>query len=357
MTLQQALLERRNSLNVVRLLLAAAVMLCHTWPLGQFGDAPAWAHPLGELAVPGFFCLSGFLIARSRMHLGFGRYLWHRCVRILPGFWVVLVAVAFVAAPISALGGGVWKPGEASSYVVNNAALLLRQFNIPGTISDGSWNGSLWSLFYEFIAYIGAGLLLTLGLVRKHAPLVTLALVPMAAITVWWAYGPGDVTTNMYLHTVRLGSYFLAGMVIYFFAHRLPHDWRLASASLLAVVACWQTDVMHVLGPLPLAYLLLWLGAAIPARWVQHNDVSYGIYIYAFPVQVMLEWFIPELPFLAHLVLSLTITTALAWASWLLVERPMLRLKNIGTRRERVTESLGSRFARTSTNEVEHHRG
>ncbi len=332
MTLHQALLQRRNALNVVRLMLAGSVVVWHAWPLGRFGEAPAWASPLGELAVPGFFCLSGFLIARSRMRLGFFTYLWHRCLRILPAFWVVLVVVAFVAAPLSLMGGGQWRVSEALNYAVKNAALLQREWSIPGTVDGASWNGSLWSLYYEFLAYIGAGLLLTFALVRKRAAMVTLCLMPLASAAVWWAYGPGEVTTNMYLHTVRLGTYFLAGMVTYFFADRIPHDWRLGLLSALAVGAAWHFEVIHILGPLPLAYFLLWLGGAIPARWVPRNDVSYGIYIYAFPVQVLLEWFLPDVSLIVHIMVALAITTPLAWASWLLVERPMLRFKDVRIR-------------------------
>lgn len=330
MTLREAVLERPNSLNVVRLFLAVSVLLVHTWPVSGSGTRPEWVDPFAVLAVPGFFCLSGFLIARSRMRLSWGRFLWHRSLRILPGLWVVLVLTAFVAAPLSLLRGGTWSVGAASGYVLGNA-LLAQTWSIPGTIGDGAWNGSLWTLFYEFLAYLCAGALLWNGIMRRH-PVVTVGIVyAAAAVGSWSAFGRvGAAETTTDVAIAHMFTCFFAGMALFFVSDRIPVDGRWAFAALVLLTVLWQTGLVSALGALPLAYLLLWVGCAVPARWAPRHDISYGMYIYAFPVQVMLEWFLPWLPVAVHLALSVLITTPLAFASWVVVERPSMRLRRIG---------------------------
>lgn len=330
MTLRSALLERPNSLNLLRLVLAASVIVGHAWPVGREGAAPAWLESVVLLAVPGFFCLSGFLIAHSRMRLPFGRFMWNRCLRILPAYWVVLAAVALVAAPLSTLGGGTWSASEAVRYMASNSALRQFTWTIPGTVDGWAWNGSLWTLWFEFVAYIAAGVLLSIGVARRRPATVTAVLYVLGALSVWWMFGPGGITTDLFLELARLGTYFLAGMVFYFLADRVPVDARLATVSLACLGMLLLVDWVHVAGGLPLAYALLWAGTVIPARWAQRHDISYGVYIYAFPVQVLLEWYVPSLGVAAHIVLAITLTVPLAWASWLLVERPAMRLKHLG---------------------------
>jgi peptidoglycan/LPS O-acetylase OafA/YrhL len=62
------------------------------------------------------------------------------------------------------------------------------------------------------------------------------------------------------------------------------------------------------------------------SRW-HERDYSYGIYIYAFPVQQTLVSFWPQMPLVPYLLSTLTITIALAAASWHFVEKPALKHK------------------------------
>src|SRR5947209_465064 len=96
-----AALRGGNSLNAIRLVLAALVLVSHSWPLlGLPEPTPVFGETLGSVAVAGFFAISGYLITGSRMKIGIVRFAWHRALRIYPGYWVVLVVTAFVLAPI-----------------------------------------------------------------------------------------------------------------------------------------------------------------------------------------------------------------------------------------------------------------
>jgi peptidoglycan/LPS O-acetylase OafA/YrhL len=70
---------------------------------------------------------------------------------------------------------------------------------------------------------------------------------------------------------------------------------------------------------------LIWLGLkANFVKWGQNNDFSYGIYIYAFPIQQFVALLFPAAPFAAHVLLAIIFTFPFAILSWFLVERPAI---------------------------------
>ncbi len=95
-SLGDALDPGHNSLNFLRLVLASTVLLSHAWSFGWFGAEPTVHETtFATIAVYGFFGISGYLIAGSALRNRPGRYLWQRCLRILPGYWVALIVTAF----------------------------------------------------------------------------------------------------------------------------------------------------------------------------------------------------------------------------------------------------------------------
>lgn len=327
-TLRSALSTRDNALNFVRLALAVLVIVQHSVLLGGFGPEPA----MGDWAVNGFFVLSGYLIAGSRMRLGMREFFLHRALRIFPAFWVVLVGVAFIVAPVTAFFAG-WDYSIRSGlgYVVNNAGLWIGQHTIWDTLvglpMPWSWNGSLWSLVHEFLAYVGAAVLLT-GAIRKRPLLAVSILLPIAIAGHILLSTTGGVSEGFLFDFTRLAPFFLAGMLFYFLADRIElRFWPLAAAVgvFLALLALGLADE---LGQLPFSFVLLWLGARLPVRIGRDNDLSYGIYIWGWPVQQVLATIGTEPlgPWMSAL-LALLLTMPLAWLSWRLVEKPAMRLR------------------------------
>ena len=88
----------------------------------------------------------------------------HRVARIFPAFLVCLVVTAFVFAPIAYLhqhgtvDGLLTTPTTPLNYVFGNATLRMFAFDVAGTPGNvpypGAWNGSLWTLYYEFGCYM-----------------------------------------------------------------------------------------------------------------------------------------------------------------------------------------------------------
>ena len=194
-TMQSAYDVRSNSIGFLRLLFAGTVLLSHTWVLGNFGNEPLQYGPvnIGNIAVCGFFALSGLLIAQSAERFSLGRFAWHRAIRILPGFWVCLLVVSFGFAPLAYLAQHGSLTGFLSAtdgplrYLQMNDTLRIQQYGISGTpaglpFPGGDhqvWNGSLYTLWPEVKCYIAMGLLAAAGLlgrIRIVVPLTGLAL-------------------------------------------------------------------------------------------------------------------------------------------------------------------------------------
>lgn len=360
-TLRERLGDRHNRLNAVRLVLASLVILGHAWPLTG-ADGPS-LEILSDVAVNGFFVLSGYLIAESRVRTRLVPYLWRRLLRIYPAFLVSLFVVAVVFAPLAAaLEGASLDLGSAAGFVLWNSDLRISQWGIDGTLTEvptpDSWNGSLWTLFYEALAYLMVGLVLSLAVAARHARWVLPAMFLVVLVVRPLVEGPLDVTTHLYLNGARLLGYFLAGAAVWAWAG----SWRPTRGQIVgaAVVYAVLTDLgwADLYGQLPLAVLLLGLGAAPSRNWTTRTDLSYGVYIYAYPVQQLLvllgtaSWGV-----VLNSLLVVALTLPLALLSWMLVEKPALRAKAWLDPRDRPDRRVSARAAEdSSATAVEGHR-
>ena len=171
--------------------------------------------------------------------------------------------------------------------MLKNASLRIFQYGIAGTPLgvpyEGVWNGSIWTLWWEFLCYLGVLLLGVTRLINRAWVLpVAFGLCVLGVLST--SYGPID---NFYVFaSARFGIMFIAGGLVYRFRHRIRASWVLVGLSMLVVVAsAWLPDY-RVVAALPLAYVVITTGALLRQRifWLR-NDISYGIYVYAFPLQ------------------------------------------------------------------------
>jgi peptidoglycan/LPS O-acetylase OafA/YrhL len=329
-------LGRENALNIIRLVLAALVIVSHAFPIGGFGADPAVGDlGLGSIAVGGFFAISGYLITQSRFRSSLGSYAWKRIVRIFPGYWACLIFTGFVAAGFAGLVRGGWNIGDAAMLLVINAPMVGPSHTGVGSTLTGlhypdAWNGSLWTLRYELGCYAAVGVALVFASVRRRKYLIPVAFVVVTSLScILRSRG----TDGSLADAALLAPFFLAGATIYVFADRIPCSGRLAVVALVLLVATLATGAGHSLSALPLAYLLMWLGIEMPRRVAdlgKSNDFSYGTYLYAFPVQQMLvvagaHTLGPTI----FILLSIACTAPFAITSWFLIERPSQRFNNL----------------------------
>jgi peptidoglycan/LPS O-acetylase OafA/YrhL len=345
-TLGQAFDPRSNALNAWRLTLALGVILWHAFPLtGR--HLPFAAHQLLSQAwVDGFFAISGFLITAS--WLGNPRlrdYSLARCLRILPGLWVCLAVTAFVIAPVGvAIQGGsaarLLLSSAPVNYAVKNSAVAYVQFDIGGTPRGipfpGMWNGSLWTLQYEVFCYIAVAGLGLVGLLSRRWLLPA----AMALALLWTALasytidGVATVAENDGVATVaqnaaRFAVMFVAGALLHHFRNVIPARWSLVAVSVAVVLVASLLPDYRLIAAVPLAYAIIVSGALIHnERFRLRTDLSYGVYIYACPIQQLLV--ICGLGTLNPIVFGIigaVATLPFAALSWFLVEKPAMVLK------------------------------
>ncbi|MGB4778357.1 acyltransferase family protein [Microbacterium sp.] len=329
---------RSNSLNLIRLFLASAVVVFHTYAAAGITYPGGGIQTLiGNFPVNGFFTISGFLIYQSwarRPHVT--SFLLARVVRIYPAFWACLVIVALVFAPISVAIQGrdafaqafSW---ESLTYVVKNVSLAMLQWDIAGTPANvpypDVWNASLWTLAWEFLCYLALMVLGLFGMTSRRWILPTAFGFAVLLNVV-------SMFPAMYVEAVartgRFSIFFLAGALAAQHAHRIPGSWSVA-VTMLAVTgaSAWIPNGWNIVQAPTAAIGLIILGGLFQPSWAQlRNDISYGVYIFAFPVQQLLA--VAGLGYLGVFgfsLLALAITVPFAVASWFLVERPALALR------------------------------
>jgi peptidoglycan/LPS O-acetylase OafA/YrhL len=327
---------RRNGLDALRLLFAVLVAVDHGISAHHGGQPQIGRSGIGDFALDGFFVLSGFLVTRSWFRLeSFPRFAWHRFLRIMPGFWVCLVVVAFVAAPVAAVLQGMSPlrafTGSPSAwdYVFQNAGLLIVHFDIAGILADlpkeYSFNGALWTLVFEAFCYAIVGVLGAVGLLRRRPVLVPAAAAVLLVLT---AMQEAGLPVLLNERVIRLVLMFLLGATAYLYADRIPLRGDLAAgAAGLFLVSLALFDDYRVLGAVPFTYLCLWAGTGFV--WRMRTDLSYGIYIYHWPLQQLLVLTaLGTAPAAVFVPVSIALALLPAAASWYLVERPALRHKD-----------------------------
>jgi len=329
---------RDNNLNLIRAIAATAVLVSHAFPitLGPTASEPLVAstgHSLGGLSVYAFFAISGFLISMSfERTSSWLSFLTARFLRLVPGLVVSLALVAFVLGPIvtSLSLGAYFSHLETYTFVIRNTLLAPLQFTLPGVFETQPYTsveGSIWTLFYEVICYMGVFVLGVMGLLSKK---VWMALGLLAYIAVWLLVeAKGAHPRIAALQDLSLA--FVIGMAFYVWRDRLPLS--ILGVAVLAVLAWVLRDTVtyDLALVLALSYGVFWLGY-IPAGALRAynslGDYSYGIYIYAFPLQGAAVWALGNQSPLTNMIVAFIPTLILSVLSWHLIEGPALNAKS-----------------------------
>jgi peptidoglycan/LPS O-acetylase OafA/YrhL len=326
---------RDNSLNLIRLLLATTVIVSHSWSVGGYGLEPLHGgFAPGGWAVDAFFVLSGYLITGSRFSNSLPRYLWYRVLRIYPGYVVCLLTAVLVFAPFGyyhqhgSLDGYVTHHPTPLRFLFTDLGLKMHTVWIAGTPTGNGrpWTGSLWTLWFEFLCYLIVGLVACWAAYRRNAVLCALLFIATSVASIEQAPITAALHSSQAFQLCRLVPLFLAGSLIYLLRERLPCTWPLALAS-TAFLVLWPHYTGYqwvVLCALPLTYVLLYLGAVVPFAVGRRNDISYGMYMYGFPVEQAMRYaqFQSQT---VYALCSIAATVPLAAASWWCVENPVMR--------------------------------
>ncbi len=338
----------RNNFDFLRFFFASLVVLSHSYPLATGSEA---REPLslathgqltfGALAVDCFFIISGFLILHSWLVQPEPlRYLRKRTLRIYPAFLWVAALDAFVVTPLFSTAGYAAIGSDFYASFVLNALRLLPLTpgpSFPSNPAAGTVNGSLWSISYEFWCYIAILVTGLAGWASRRRPVLGALVVALCISFVfeWKNLTPGGRILGQIFgyppFWARLLPFFISGMAFYVYREKIPRTTVGALMACGALVAANELPygLLFVLPPAA-AYLIFWF-AFLPmprlSRFAERGDVSYGIYLYSFPLlQIVAALWSGPLQPLALFAVGWPLSIGCAWLSWHLLEKHCIRL-------------------------------
>lgn len=350
MSLDAASRELRNNFDVLRLAAAALVLVSHSFIVVGAHEPHVGHFPLGTLGVEIFFAISGFLVAKSWFAGPRLRgFVVKRGLRILPALAVTVLVCAFVLGPLVTdepareyLGASATYVYPVDNVVATATAGTVRDVShdLPGVFAaspDTSVNRSLWTLPIEVQAYMAIALLGITGLIAGALPLLVVGFFALSIAPSGILDAPGIGSALEFVRgadgeAAHLLAVFSLSALLYRHRARISLRTDLAAVAGIALIASLGTPVERWVLLVAIPYLSLyfayrsWPGLR---RLTAHADVSYGLYLLAFPVQQTIVYLwgasLPAPGVVA--VIAFPITYLLALGSWHGVEKRALRLK------------------------------
>lgn len=334
-----------NNFDALRFLFASLVVLSHSFPLGEGNELReplirlTGQTTLGGLAVYCFFIISGFLIAASwERRKNVSQFLKKRVLRIYPGFIMANLFGVFLVAPLATAPG-------ASGLQISLPQFSWDCVRLQGTQTGEilfpqnflhALNGSIWSVPYEFWCYIGVVILGLIPLLNRRSSGVVLLVTSLAVGYIFPAFHlewfGGGILGRIFgypLFWARLLPHFLAGVVAWRFREKLVLSNRLLILSVAALtISVPVANSWAVLFPIFGTCVVLWLAFNIDVRvphFSKYGDFSYGMYLYAFPIQQLLVmWNDGSMNPYVLFAIAWPLSILAGILSWYLVEGPFL---------------------------------
>jgi peptidoglycan/LPS O-acetylase OafA/YrhL len=333
----QAAKNRPAGFDYLRIVLAAGVIVWHSFPLSYGNDAVSSAPPLlGEtirIILPMFFSLSGYLIAASLLRTSLFTFFGHRIIRIVPALFVEVLLSAFLLGPIvTEFHLADYFSGRTFyTYFFNIVGYI--HYTLPGVFLKNPVpaivNGQLWTVPFELWCYVAIGVLAALRIVRNRwFYLATLIVVQVAIAKIDIAAITDATPLNFGVPGNVMVVCFLAGVAFQLFADIVPWNRGLFLLSCAVGAALLLYPYGRFFCAVPLAYATVYLGLLNPKKvWlVRSGDYSYGMYLFGFPVQQAFaylgEW---THNWVLNLAVALLCSWAVAYVSWHCIEYPALQ--------------------------------
>ena len=323
------MVNRDNSFDLIRHAAALAVLISHHFALSGLEEPGIQGFKsVGSIAVLCFFSISGFLITQSFLNTSsLKSYMTKRVARIFPALIACAFMMVYIAAPLFSNPGG-WGVVFSTDALVDLLQISgFGRAKIEGITNDfifnQSFNGSLWTLKIEFGFYIVLAVILT-TLRRAATPLMmTLAFCIASYIA---AHSTHPLAPKLLVYSMT-GIAFFVGSALYFYRNMLSGSKSkvlLVTLSTLVILVSLQTPLVMIGATLGVSLLTLSIGTLLPDRIIKSRfDISYGMYLYAFPVQQLLINK-TTLGFYASMSASVVVVILLATLSWVLIEKPAL---------------------------------
>jgi peptidoglycan/LPS O-acetylase OafA/YrhL len=336
---------RDNNFNLIRIIAALSVLVSHSFRLSNLSSEPfetTTGLGLGTMAVNVFFVISGFLVSKSLLTRSSTLdYACARVLRIYPALLVMVALTVFCLGPLftEATVASYFTAGMTRRFILQDSTLIAGVYYfLPGVFQHnpfkGSVNGSLWSMVHEIRLYVLLALMWT---VLHWAPKIRPRLFEISIVLAAVVFGIWDVGIRFFLwqshNFIPLAFMFFFGASFYVLRKWVWLSWVFFCFLAVALaVSAASKEFFFIAYNLTLPYLLFFL-AYVPAGFVRSynrlGDYSYGVYIYAFPVQQSLVAVFPGISCWNVILVATPIALMLAGLSWHFVEKRALGLKSL----------------------------
>jgi peptidoglycan/LPS O-acetylase OafA/YrhL len=331
-----------NSFGVLRLVMAMLVLISHSFLYTSGTDdadplSALTGHSLGEHAVQGFFILSGILVAqsfdRSRSIFDFAA---GRALRIFPALIICVLLTAIVLGPVvTQLGlAAYFTSGVLPTYIVKTLSLSTGSAPLPGVFAAlplaNGVNTSLWTLKYEVLCYAGLAACGIAGLFKQQWRPVVIILLSAFLVAVF-AANPKPVADYRFAdHSRYFALYFGTGVLVYLIRDHLVIAGEALVPLAFIFAAALGTRFGELATAMVLGYAIVWAASKSfgPLRELCNQlDISFGVYIFAGPIQQTIIHALPGIRPLDVAVIAMCFVVPVALMSWVFVEHPALLLR------------------------------
>ncbi len=330
---------RATGFDYLRIFLSISIVAWHTVRVcyGPEAELSTWSgayRPLLFTVIPSFFALSGFLVAGSLVRVNsLPVFLTLRAMRIFPALCCEVLISALLIGPF--LTGISLHEYFSSSHFYAYFLNILGNihFFLPGVFTTNptpETNLQLWTIPAELHCYLLVAVL-SLVAVTKRPRLFTFIAVSFNIFAFVHDSAKDIIKVGFSPSPDFIVVCFVWAVLIYLNREKVAYSGWLAALSIAFgwFAITWKLNTAY-LAPLPIAYLTIYIGLLNPKKTflILAGDLSYGIYLYGFPVQQSIAYVLPDhRQWYSNLALSLILSGILAWLSWNLVESPVLSRK------------------------------
>ncbi len=350
MLLSEKIVGRDNNFNLIRLLAAWLVVFDHSYSLTNSSPSflSQWlGYSVAFLGVDIFFVVSGFLITFSFLKTkNLFVFAINRAFRIYPGLIICCILTVLILAPFFTtlpikeyfIHQDIYNYlfGKSTIFGVlftGGGSELPRVFE--GNPNTSRVNASLWTLVYELFMY---SLVFIFGVISiflkyKKINILIISYIIMIVVCLFIAFIDLELSEKLYevvTSISRFGLCFFTGGLIFIYNKHIVLSPKLFFLSLIVMAVSLNIDNMKILYYFSLPYATIfctyYFKALDPLR-IQKDDYSYGVYIYAFPIQQALIAITPTISALMLQLVAMPIIATMAYLSWHLVEKKFIKLK------------------------------
>ena len=332
MKVSEILHKDANNLDIFRLICACMVIYGHAYALApESGRSDIVGRLLGfdysgSLAVKIFFFLSGLVVTNSLLEKQNPiQFVIARFFRIWPAlFFTVTISALCLGAVFTNLSLDTYlKSSETYEYVYNNLAMQIN-YNLLGVFTENPYknavNGALWTLPYEVSAYIFLLGLFMVGVFNsKKIPIFIFCLIlidPVIDNKLIFTWLPKNHEVNL------LAPCFAFGAILAFYKDRINIDINIFFGVWILYFIFSYSSYAFYFFYFALFFSILYISSLkFALKFKPKSDLSYGVYLWGFPVQQVMASLFSEYGVRFNQLSSILICIVLAFISWHLVEK------------------------------------